>query len=249
MNRKYHSGHRLTNWKISKSRNGMKYAPDTRPVVPYINGAPLGSDRKCYVKHMLNTMKLYDSVPLTRLNQTYSYSNLRVLAPWANTFRAGIVLLYKTPEGIKLLLVKHNKTHYYNHKGEYCVQALKGPPKGQAEDTDTSAFDTAIREMHEEIGIDICNPIYDVKLSHAAYVIPRKQITVNEVHVYFIAIVEKEPQIIIDKNEITGYEWVNINHGIKHLFPEVSNTTKHLLVALSNTNLQSIDLNLWISIN
>lgn len=126
------------------------------------------------------------------LRSLYRWDTLKVLFPHAICFRAGVILITNG----RVLTVRENAT-----------PERIGPPKGLAEKSDFSAFDTAVRELLEETGVDITQ--HNVDFSKATITIVNQHQT-TEVFIYFIARVDTPPVVNIQKSEICSYDYVDI---------------------------------------
>jgi len=156
------------------------------------------------------------------LRDVYDYNTLKEVFPWADTFRAGVVVVHQgaNPE---ILLVYER----YNIKNKQ----VKGPPKGMAELYESNALDTAIRELREETNITINS---NDRLLPVQVIVPRAHL--KEVLIYFIVLFRERPSISVCEKELTGYEWCPITN-ILNQAGDVSESTRRLLDVISTMNL------------
>jgi len=157
--------------------------------------------------------------------------------PWAETFRAGIILLCRTPgsddkvdyQSLKLLMVWQ--------KAEICtakdgstkaLPARLGFPKGRRDDNESNALQTALRELKEETCIDIYDTQLHARIVVQPIIIPRKGCNIDEVLVYFIIYIDHEPMVRICDRELSGYEWINASTGLRGLYPTTLPTAELL---------------------
>ena len=167
----------------------------------------------------------------------FSYVVLRKCFPWSRCFRAGFAIIFKPADNstMELLFLQQHAAYSVGKYGEKLSRSLRGMPKGHAESQDTTAFDTAVRELREEAGIDILNSDADIKRTP---IILRRQIDgYDEIAVYFVAIFKERPEVKVCQDEIVGFHWFDMRLGFRSLWDLVSLPTKHLLILLENTTI------------
>lgn len=206
----------------------------------YKGGRPLGVDRSDNI-HLWNKSPLPDNISAMR--EAYSYGTLRRVFPWARVFRAGFAIIYRDPaltsdSTCELLIVHQKDTEYRAANGEIRVSSLHGLPKGAAEPTDPSALDTAIRETREETGIDIFRS--GAKILPSCFVLPRRQHNIEELTIYFVAILSRKPAVRYDNKELCGYHWADMKKGLMSNRNKMSDPTKQVLAALESSDIYYI---------
>lgn len=113
----------------------------------------------------------------------------------------GVILFYKFPRSLKFLILKHRKGHWSFAKGH--------KEKGE------KAVDTAIRELHEEAGIDGTVFLSKRILLRENYIfLNRNNEKIKKTVDYFIA-KSKTKRVKIDKKEITNYKWCTLKASEK----------------------------------
>jgi 8-oxo-dGTP pyrophosphatase MutT (NUDIX family) len=150
------------------------------------------------------------------LESATQYKRLDAAFPWVQTYRAGMIILRKDADGCKLLLVRQSRDAY---AGDAVVKlpARYGLPKGSRKETyspDLSAIGTALREVKEEIGVDLKQYGEDVTLLPGILVFPYNQISMQEVHIWITAVFRVNLDIVICGEEIVGYQWVDVTRNI-----------------------------------
>lgn len=104
-----------------------------------------------------------------------------------------------------------------------------GFPKGSRDTQDKSAYETAIRELFEETGIS-----YDsIQVLPNIFHFHREKC--NELMLYFVAKLTKNVNIIIDKNEISDYQWIKLENLSK--ISKKSTPTTKIISVLQNINM------------
>lgn len=204
----------------------------------YINKKPNGHDRVSHIDKIANLDNQMNK--LKDLHTISNYKQLRNACNWATVFRAGFIIIYSNPieKLCELLLVYQKATQRYLPNGSYeNLPIRKGFPKGSSNRYDKSALDTAIRETKEETGIDICDPANDAKIVPSLFTILRPEYGVEEMFIYFIAVISSKPQIILDNTELVGYEWINMEDGLRG----IQNTTIPTMMMLKILE----DINVW----
>jgi 8-oxo-dGTP pyrophosphatase MutT (NUDIX family) len=188
------------------------------------------------------------------MSQLYSYPTLGRVFPWASCFRAGFIVLYHDLTSVdkpryEILFVYQKKLQVYDAHHGVRVQSFAGMPKGESEPCDNSAFDTALRETREEVGIDILDPALDARVSRTAFSITRRQTSVEELVFYFIAVLEKKPEIVLAEEELDGYKWLDFRHIQQETDLQFSGPTTRLVSALENTSLYRTGTDTWLRVN
>lgn len=117
------------------------------------------------------------------------------------------------------------------HKGRFLiVQSYHGNwglPKGHLEPGERPV-DAAVREVREEVGIDI-DPLHPSFINaHYSYTMPNG---VEKLVIVFYAKVDS-PEVTIDGQEIRGYLWCELDEAREKLsFPNVKEALSQLLSA------------------
>ncbi len=105
----------------------------------------------------------------------------------------GVILYCKFPRSLKFLILKHKKGHWSFAKGH--------------RDKGESAIETAIRELHEEAGLDNVEFISKRILITEEYsFLNKNNDKVRKQVSYFIA-KSKSKKVKIDRKEIIGFKW------------------------------------------
>jgi 8-oxo-dGTP pyrophosphatase MutT (NUDIX family) len=220
-------------------RPDKKYqTPVIATKITYKGGAPVGANRK-------DRLAIWDAFAKEKkirtykdLDELYSYTLLKQVFNWAGQFRAGMVMIYREPKLLgkrELLLVHHREVEYFDGRTLKIMPERKGPPKGEAEPEDGSALRTAIRETQEETGVNILDPRHGAKLMPTAFLARRPEKGIEELIVYFVAIFESKPEVVVDPDELSGYTWVDMSVGLQTI-SDVASPTKWLLDSLSKVN-------------
>lgn len=223
----------------SVDRPDKKYqTPVIATKITYKGGAPIGANRK-------DRLAIWDAFAKEKkirtykdLDELYSYKLLKQVFNWAGQFRAGMVMIYREPKLLgkrELLLVHHREVEYFDGKTTRIMPERKGPPKGEAEPEDGSALKTAIRETQEETGVNILDPRHGAKLMPTAFLARRPEKGIEELIVYFVAIFESKPEVVVDLDELSGYTWVDMSVGLQSI-SDVASPTKWLLDSLAKVN-------------
>lgn len=172
------------------------------------------------------------------LKEVFCLSELRKTFEWATSIRAGFVFVVCTDQvtdyGEKWTSNKMLLVHEVPMPGHKTFKY--GPPKGLAEPEDVSAFDTAVRELREETGIEFDET--HAVLAPGPLMFKRHTRTIGELFIYFIAVASEFPKITADKLELEGYTWMEIDERMKAI-ENVSHPTKSLLGVVSEMNLKS----------
>ncbi len=137
---------------------------------------------------------------------------------------------------LKMLMVQQKAHKYWDNGKEKHIPERFGFPKGQWVPTDQNALVTAIRETHEETGINILDAQqYNVRIAIPTFIIPRAEFHIEEVLIYFIVTVEVKPPVCICKCELSGHKWVDMLSGLRGITP-TTNPTAAILSQLENIN-------------
>lgn len=143
-----------------------------------------------------------------------SYPALRRQYPWVEVFRAGFIVLSDHDDPHMLLVYQ---------RAEGALPRRRGLPKGRALRSDTTILDTAARELREETGIDVFG---SATLLPAKFVIERPEISVRELVIYFVAVLESPHAITLDTAELDGYEWFDLRNSLRSVRPTSKPTTR-----------------------
>lgn len=129
----------------------------------------------------------------------------------------GVILYCKFPRSLKFLILKHRKGHWSFAKGH---RNKKEKP-----------IETAMRELHEEAGIDNVEFLsHKILLKESYFFLNKNKIRVKKSVDYFIA-KSKTKRVKIDMKEIVNYKWCTPKAGAKLI------TFKESRKALSKANL------------
>lgn len=193
-----------------------------------------------------------DITSVNDMRELTSYVNLNSVYRWVTNYRAGFLLIYQDINApscpvSEVLLVKQKSAMFYRQQTKEVVDIqFTGPPKGSAELEDGSAFNTAVRELHEETGIDILDPCIGAKILPDISIIKRCSTNVSELHIYFLAVVTSKPKVVPCAEELEGYEWVNIISGLRKKRKTASITTQILYDHLEKLDFKTEVLN-WLN--
>lgn len=163
------------------------------------NGAPVGSGLQPQYEKWRQLGATSDSVD--NIAKMFSYEMISKICPWAKKIRAGIILFAEC----SLLMVRENPMIYYDGRTRKILPSRVGFPKGSPEPDDACAFDTAMRELAEETGIDMRS--INAEVSPTIITLPRSE--VDELFIWFICFAKKQPIVTICQDELAGYMWVN----------------------------------------
>ncbi len=163
------------------------------------------------------------------LNSRYSYNVLQKAFPWKKLVRAGVIPIFMGNGPIEVLMV-HQRAEEQRLKGGRTkhLPVRAGFPKGQQEDCDKSALETALRELKEETGIDVHDARLAARIVVSTIIIPRMGRGIDELLIYFIVIIGCKPQISICEHELSGYSWINIASSLKNEYTTTWATAKIL---------------------
>ncbi|GMT01612.1 hypothetical protein PENTCL1PPCAC_23786 [Pristionchus entomophagus] len=102
----------------------------------------------------------------------------------------------------KRVLICKRADHLRSHPGEACLAG------GKREEGDSSLVDTALREAHEEIGVDrdLITVQYDLE--------PLRSLAGMWVHAV-VGTVADEPQLSINTDEVSKTEWIPLESFLK----------------------------------
>lgn len=119
----------------------------------------------------------------------------------------GIIPYYRHPDGsLHFLTIQHRRGHW-------------AFPKGGAE-ANESQWETALRELKEETGLDIVKRISETPLTEH-YHFMRRGMSVDKEVGYFLAEVEKK-DLVLQEEEVQAYFWGRADQIMSRLsFPEV----------------------------
>lgn len=184
--------------------------------------------------HLSDRLHEWRGIPA---DDRFSYVVLRKCFPWSRCFRAGFAIIFQPEDKttIELLFLQQNATYSVEKYGTTNAHSLRGMPKGHSEPQDVTAFDTAVRELREESGIDILTSSAVIK---RAPIILRRQVAgYDEITIYFVAIFKERPAVKICQEEIVDFHWFDMRFGFRELWDNVSLPTRHLLTILENTDI------------
>jgi 8-oxo-dGTP pyrophosphatase MutT (NUDIX family) len=171
------------------------------------------------------------------LANTYSYSILTRVFPRTDPFRAGVILIFRAETHeetvMKMLMVQEREAVFMAAGKMKRLPSRLGFPKGQRIAEDKTAFDTARRELREETGIDLFDSRLKAKVCVPTLILPRTLHPFNEVIIYFIVIVETQPDVRICEVELDGYKWVNMIGDLRGVKPTTT-TTDSILQQIRN---------------
>lgn len=214
----------------SANSTHMGSARPVEKMVKYYRGKPTGMVRMQNYEAWDNDIRKLGS-PLSSIEDFHRYFNYKSLFRTysdAQEFRAGIILVYRSNE---MLMIHQKPTTYLEDSIEKNLGMRRGFPKGGRNASDISALDTALREVHEETGINITDPQYNARLSVSTFIIPH----VYEVFVYFVCVVDTKPTVTICEQELDGYEWVDVKSGLRGI-RSTTIPTARLLCELENVD-------------
>lgn len=149
----------------------------------------------------------------------YAYNKLEKFAQWAKKYRAGIILVRDIGGEKSVLFVQ-----------EASVGGALGFPKGGRETADESAFDTAVRELREETGVDL-EELPARFIPHCVATC-RSEIGVEQVSLFFVAVIGYDVKVTIS-GEISYYRWISVadvNRGL----PGVTANTRAIIRDVEN---------------
>ncbi len=204
---------------------------------PFKNGRPKGTGRNANVNAIPKSPR-GATMTYRSMCDKYNYTVLEKVYPWAKVFRAGYIVVATSVENTTVTPVTSTSVHrkiLIVHQRE---SLFKGPPKGRRQSQDKSALHTATRELAEETGIDIFDERLGAQISPCVFAFERSEIGVEEVILYFVLILAAKPDIVVDDEELTGYEWFDAHGSFKSIRP-VSKATEHLFRALEDVDFWS----------
>ncbi|KAL6059973.1 NUDIX hydrolase [Balamuthia mandrillaris] len=173
------------------------------------------------------------------ISSGYQYEYLRKVFTWARVFKAGILLVHDGEDAAKILFVKQKSTTAILQDKKVLVPSRFGLPKGHAEAFDKSALDTAKRELREETGVDIDDPRLGARVLTTPIIYRRPEYDIEELTIYFIAVVQHKPEVHFCPKELEGAEWFEIKREIKTL-DGLSVPTKGIIAAVGEIDWRKI---------
>ena len=154
---------------------------------------------------------------MEKFRSQFTKCALESVFPWVDHIRAGILLVHNG----KLLLVREK------------TSCNIGPPKGLADwSVDATAFDTAMRELLEETGLNLKNK--SIAVCTNIYMYPRKHC--KELMIYFAVFINFKPRLYIRNNEISAYIWSDLKDGLSGKY-KCSEASSVLYRAIDNSML------------
>ncbi len=191
-----------------------------------------GCEATCCIESMKkpNKVQSYED-----LSNVYNYNSLSNIFPNIRTYRAGFLCLYTGHSMVEVLMVKEKGQTFRDAHGIHVKPEHFGLPKGHAESQDTSALDTATRELYEETGINV-RGMGNARLMPTVFVIHRVEGPISEIIVYFIVILNQRPPVVICKKELCDYAWINLRKETR-LLKDATIPTKKLFAVLENVKL------------
>jgi 8-oxo-dGTP pyrophosphatase MutT (NUDIX family) len=213
------------NWTlVTKKRNGKSRQPRNKTNLTFRHGKPVGYDTP-------NVYGYWDMVPHT-FQDKCSYDTLEHVFTWAESYRAGCIVVYKPLDDVPQLLIVHQQPPTYTSIKVPNI-AFKGLPKGGRIKEDATALDTAFRELVEETSINLADPDLGAVMSYTMFAVERPEQGINEIIIYFCVTVRTKPNIILDNAELAGYEWHDVSLGYDKIQP-VSRPTQLLFKMLQD---------------
>jgi 8-oxo-dGTP pyrophosphatase MutT (NUDIX family) len=234
----YHAISNSPQWNLQSRRKKHKEShpwthktPVKESIIKFENGAP--RSKKCYPEHIVRVGRLLSSAHgiVSNLRMLYSYEVLEAAYP-RFTMRAGLIITCKS----FVLMIREHERPCVRNGVPGIIPSHIGFPKGGRSPSDISAIDTALREGYEETGIIF----QDAQFAKSAAIIPRPEIGIEELFVYFIVMIDSFPAVKIDTEELCGYEWVDSAKLPFYHMPTVTRPTDCLLRWLENVDFNSI---------
>jgi 8-oxo-dGTP pyrophosphatase MutT (NUDIX family) len=118
----------------------------------------------------------------------------------------GVVPVYKTSEGIQVLLV-----HQISYRGDRFWIF----PKGHAE-TGESPEETALRELHEETGVTTVSLLPE-QCVNIAYSFIHENVRIDKTVTYFVGMCESDDTEITQPQEVAELRWCTFEEASRLL--------------------------------
>lgn len=205
--------------------------------ITFYRGIPRGLDRSTFECRWITRCNNRFGIPTNtfQLHMMFSYDELKQIYPWAKNFRAGTILVHRRGDKYRdfseVLLVYQQPVLYTDNGEHRIIPSHWGFTKGSWNPGDRSAFQTAVRETEEEIGINILDLNSNAKITHVAFAVPRPEHGIEEVFIYFLVLFDYLPVVRINDKEIKDYQWAPLSRNLSHMlsFTKPTQVALHML--------------------